>query len=148
MWTTTHIKKYEETSQNPGETTSFLDVTDPAKPEARRVKRSSPVVTRSVRVRKPPERFKDFCYDLSVIIKDYVLTWVPLSKTLSWFNVIIDRYSSKRRINNFVASRFMSVNYTRFLVDSPLCRHLLKIVVVLLKRKGLIRYQWRSGVDY
>ena len=60
MRNTTHVKKYEETSQNPGETTSLLDVTDPAKLEAKREKRSSPVVTRSMRVRKPPERFKDF----------------------------------------------------------------------------------------
>ena len=60
MRNTTHVKKYEETSQNPGETTSTLDVTDPVEPEAEREKLSSPVVTRPIRVRKPPERFKDF----------------------------------------------------------------------------------------
>lgn len=60
MRNTTHVKKYEETSQNPGETTSTLDVTDPVEPEAEREKLSSPVVTRPIRVRKPPERFKDY----------------------------------------------------------------------------------------
>ena len=34
MQNTTHVKKYEETSQNPEETTPLLDVTDPVKPEA------------------------------------------------------------------------------------------------------------------
>ena len=42
MRNTTHVKKYEETSQNPGETTSLLDVTDPAKPEAKREKTEQP----------------------------------------------------------------------------------------------------------
>ena len=60
MRNTTHVKKYEETSQNPGETTSFVDVADPAKPEAKREEWRGLVVTRSMRVREPPERFKDF----------------------------------------------------------------------------------------
>ena len=60
MRNTTHVKKYEETSQNPGEKTSFVDVADTAKPEAKREEWRSPVVTRSMRVREPPERFKDF----------------------------------------------------------------------------------------
>lgn len=60
MRNTTHVKKYEATSQNPGETTSFVDVADPAKPEAKREEWRGLVVTRSMRVREPPERFKDF----------------------------------------------------------------------------------------
>lgn len=60
MRNTTHVKKYKETSQNPGEITSFVDVADPAKPEAKREEWRSLVVTRSMRVREPPERFKDF----------------------------------------------------------------------------------------
>ena len=34
MRNTTHVKKYEETSRNPEETTPLLAVTDPVKPEA------------------------------------------------------------------------------------------------------------------
>ena len=60
MRNTTHVKKYEETSQNPEETTPLLDVTDPMKPEAEQEKPSSPVMTRPTRVRRMPERFKDF----------------------------------------------------------------------------------------
>ena len=61
MQNTTHVKKYQETLQNPGETTSLLDVTEPVKPEAEREKLSSPVLMRTTRVsRKLPERFKDF----------------------------------------------------------------------------------------
>jgi len=36
MRNTTHVKKYEETSQNPEEATPLLDVTDPVKREAER----------------------------------------------------------------------------------------------------------------
>ena len=57
MRNTAHVKKYEETSQNPEETTPLLDDTDPVKPEAEREKLSGPVVTRPTRVRKLPERF-------------------------------------------------------------------------------------------
>ena len=57
---TTHVKRYEETSQNPEETSPLPDVTDPVKPEAERVILSSPAMTRPARVRKLPERFKDF----------------------------------------------------------------------------------------
>ena len=60
MRNTTHVKKYEETSQNPEEATPLLDVTDPVEPEVEREKLSSPVMTRPTRVRKLPERFKDF----------------------------------------------------------------------------------------
>ena len=60
MRNTTHVKRYEETSQNPEETSSLPDVTDPVKPEAEREIPSSPVLTRPIRVRKMPERFKDF----------------------------------------------------------------------------------------
>ena len=60
MRNTTHVKKYEETSQNPEETTPLLDVSDPMKPEAEQEKPSSPVMTRPTRVRRMPERFKDF----------------------------------------------------------------------------------------
>ena len=60
MRNTTHVKKYEETSRNPEETTPYLAVTDPVKPEAEREKLSSPVTTRPTRVRKLLERFKDF----------------------------------------------------------------------------------------
>ena len=60
MRNTTHVKKYEETSQNPEETTPLLDVTDPVKPEAEQEKLSSPVMTRPTRVRRMPEKFKDF----------------------------------------------------------------------------------------
>ena len=60
MRNTTHVKKYEETSQNAEEATPLLDVTDPVKPEAEREKLSSPIMMRPTRVRKPPERFKDF----------------------------------------------------------------------------------------
>ena len=60
MRNTTHVKRYEETSQNPEETSSLPDVTDPVKPEAEREIPSSPVMTRPTRVRKMPERFKDF----------------------------------------------------------------------------------------
>ncbi|PFX28921.1 Uncharacterized protein K02A2.6 [Stylophora pistillata] len=73
MRNTTHREKYEETSRNPGERTSLLDVTDSPESEAEREKLSSSVVTRPMRVRKLPERFKD-CYDLSVLIKGFVLT--------------------------------------------------------------------------
>ena len=51
----THVKKYEETSQNPEETTPLLDVHEPVKPEAEREKLSIPA-----RVRKMPERVEDF----------------------------------------------------------------------------------------
>ena len=60
MRNTTHVKKFEESSQDPEETTPLLDVTDPVKPTAEREEPSSPVVTRPTRVRKLPERFKDF----------------------------------------------------------------------------------------
>jgi len=51
---------YEETSQNPEETTPLLDVTDPAKPEAEQEKLSSAAMTKPARVRKLSQRFKDF----------------------------------------------------------------------------------------
>ena len=60
MRNTTHVKKYEETSQNPEETTPLLDDTDPMKPEAEQEKPSSPIMTRPTRVQRMPERFKDF----------------------------------------------------------------------------------------
>ena len=60
MRNTTHVKRYEETSQNPEETSPLPDVTDPVKPEAERAILSSPAMTRPARVRKLPERFKDF----------------------------------------------------------------------------------------
>lgn len=60
MRNTTHVKGYEETSQDSEETTPLLDVTDAVKPEAEREQLSSPVMTRPTRVRKLPERFKDF----------------------------------------------------------------------------------------
>lgn len=60
MQNTTHATKYEETPQNPDETTPLLDATDPANPEAEQEKPSSPFVMRPTRVRKLPERFKDF----------------------------------------------------------------------------------------
>ena len=71
MRNTTHVKKYEETSQNPEETTPLLYVTDPVKLEAERETLSSPVMTRPTRVWRMPERFKDF-----------VMTWVSLLRTL------------------------------------------------------------------
>jgi len=60
MRNTTHVKKYEEASQNLEETTPLLDVVHPVEPEAEQEKLSSPVMTRPTRVRKLPERFKDF----------------------------------------------------------------------------------------
>ena len=60
MRNTTHVKRYEETSQNPEETSPLPDVTHPVKPEAERAILSSPAMTRPARVRKLPERFKDF----------------------------------------------------------------------------------------
>ena len=60
MRNTTHVKRYEETSQNPEETSPLPDVTDPVKLEAERAILSSPAMTRPARVRKLPERFKDF----------------------------------------------------------------------------------------
>ena len=60
MRNATHVKKYEETSQNPEEATPLRDVTDPVEPEVKREKLSSPGMMRSRRVGKVPERFKDF----------------------------------------------------------------------------------------
>jgi len=60
MRNTTHVKKYEEASQNQEETTPLLDVADLVEPEAEREELSSPVMTRPTRARKLPERFKDF----------------------------------------------------------------------------------------
>ena len=60
MRNTTHIKKYEEASQNPEETTPLLDVADPVKLEAQREELISPVMMRPTRARKLPERLKDF----------------------------------------------------------------------------------------
>ena len=60
MRNTTHVKRYEETSRNPEETSPLPDVTDPVKPEAERAILSSPAMTRPARIRKLPERFKDF----------------------------------------------------------------------------------------
>ena len=60
MQNTTHVKRYEETSQNPEETSPLPDVTDPVKLEAERAILSSPAMTRPASVRKLPERFKDF----------------------------------------------------------------------------------------
>ena len=59
MRNTTHVKKYQETSQNPKETAPLLDVNDPVKPEAEQEKLSNPVVTRPTRVQRMTERFKD-----------------------------------------------------------------------------------------
>ena len=60
MRNTTHVKKFEESSQDPAETAPLLDVTDPVKPTAEREEPSDAVLTRPTRVKKLPERFKDF----------------------------------------------------------------------------------------
>ena len=60
MRNTTHVKRYEETLQNPEETSPLPDVTDPVKPEAERVILSSLAMTRPKRVRKLPKKFNDF----------------------------------------------------------------------------------------
>ena len=60
MRNTTHVKKFEESSQDPAETAPLLDVTDPVKPTAEREEPSDTVLTRPTRVKKLPERFKDF----------------------------------------------------------------------------------------
>ena len=60
MRNTTHVKKYEEPSPSPDETTLVPDDAAPAELEAEQEKASSPIVSRPSRVRKLPERFKDF----------------------------------------------------------------------------------------
>jgi len=58
MQNITHVKKYEEPSPSPDETTPVPDDTARTEPEPE--KASSPIVSRPSRVRKLPERFKDF----------------------------------------------------------------------------------------
>ena len=60
MGNTTHVKKYEEPSQSLDETTPVPDDTARTELESEQEKASSPVVSRPSRVRKLPERFKDF----------------------------------------------------------------------------------------
>ena len=60
MRNATHVKKYEEPSPSPDETTLVPDDTAHTEPEPEQEKASSPIVSRPSRVRKLPERFKDF----------------------------------------------------------------------------------------
>jgi len=60
MRNTTHVKKHEEPSPSPDETTPVSDDIARKEPEPEQEKASSPIVSRSSRVRKLPERFKDF----------------------------------------------------------------------------------------